>query len=95
MSTGSLHAIDLVEAKRRPWTCQQPQCTKVASACSNVADSAELMAWAEEAAERDPEEARQRYLREILRRELEDKKRVEREMHNVRVYGIVKFRRIT
>ncbi|KAG7382089.1 hypothetical protein PHYPSEUDO_005303 [Phytophthora pseudosyringae] len=30
-----------------------------------------------------PEEARQRYLREILRRELEDKKRVEREMHNL------------
>ncbi|KAG6576505.1 Radial spoke head 10 B [Phytophthora cinnamomi] len=30
-----------------------------------------------------PEETRQRYLREILRRELEDKKRVEREMHNL------------
>ncbi|EEY57961.1 uncharacterized protein PITG_00560 [Phytophthora infestans T30-4] len=30
-----------------------------------------------------PEDARQRYLREILHRELEDKKRVEREMHNL------------
>ncbi|ETM52327.1 hypothetical protein L914_04021 [Phytophthora nicotianae] len=30
-----------------------------------------------------PEEVRQRYLREILRRELEDKRRVEREMHNL------------
>ncbi|KAG3022510.1 hypothetical protein JG687_00003385 [Phytophthora cactorum] len=30
-----------------------------------------------------PQEARQRYLREILRKELEDKKRVEREMHNL------------
>ncbi|KAL4087530.1 hypothetical protein PRIC1_013420 [Phytophthora ramorum] len=30
-----------------------------------------------------PEEARKRYLREILRRELEDKKRVERELHNL------------
>ncbi|KAE8973953.1 hypothetical protein PR001_g25799 [Phytophthora rubi] len=30
-----------------------------------------------------PEEARQRYLREILRRELEDKKRVEHELHNL------------
>ncbi|KAK1944927.1 MORN repeat-containing protein 1 [Phytophthora citrophthora] len=30
-----------------------------------------------------PEEARQRYLREIMRREMEDKKRVEREMHNL------------
>ncbi|KAL3671452.1 hypothetical protein V7S43_003374 [Phytophthora oleae] len=30
-----------------------------------------------------PEEARQRYLREIMRREMEDKSRVEREMHNL------------
>ncbi|RLN97489.1 hypothetical protein BBJ28_00003732 [Nothophytophthora sp. Chile5] len=31
-----------------------------------------------------PQEARQRYLREILRREQEDKRRVEMELHNVR-----------
>ncbi|POM59837.1 AAA domain containing hypothetical protein [Phytophthora palmivora] len=30
-----------------------------------------------------PEDIRQKYLREILRRELEDKKRVDREMHNL------------